>query len=65
MSLNKIKNFVHKFFLFNKVSREGNWDMVSGQVIHTAWETNPKTQNGDLDSSKEVTRPIVKIEGTA
>ena len=63
MSLEEIKNSVHKFFWFDKESREGNWDIVSGQVVHPEWETNPKTQSGDLESSKEVTRPIVKIEG--
>ena len=63
MSLDEIKNSVHKFFWFSKESREGNWDMVSRQVVHSAWETSPMIHSKDLDSSKEVARPIVKIEG--
>ena len=63
MSLDEIKNYIHKFFWFDTKSREGNWDMVSGQVVHPAWDTSPMIHSKDLDSSKEVTRPIVKIEG--
>ena len=37
--------------------------MVSGQVVHPAWETSPKIHIEDLDSSKEVKRTIAKIEG--
>lgn len=63
MSLNKIKNYVHKYFWFNKESRNGTWYIVSGLVIHPAWKTNPETQGENLDHLKDVTRSIVRIEG--
>ena len=70
MSIQEIDEWLHKFFWFDKVSKAGNFDTISGQVVHPPMgENNQETddnagysksgiQSGNLDDTKEV-----KIDG--
>ena len=68
MTYLEILDSVHKYFWFDKESKTGNLDRISGQVVHPPMEednddsseemdrsqSNPLTDSGNKDNSKEV-----------
>jgi hypothetical protein len=68
MSIEEIYNSIHKYFWFDKESKAGNLDKISGQVVHPPMEEdNDETDkqqintsiaegqpSGNMDSTKEV-----------
>ena len=64
MTKQEIADSINKYFWFNKESRAGNYDRVSGQVVHPPIEdhaddqgqlpTNRGIPSGNLDTTQEV-----------